>query len=466
MELMEFFGEKSPLITEYEQALFLGKNRYFDVDQFNEIIDYYYFSQDLSNAWIAVKTALNIHPQSFDLLVRKARVLIEMKEFKEAIDLLKYLAAQEFNEPEVHMLLGFSYAATNNLKIAKKEFAILIDLASDDQEKLMYYSDIAYIFFARKNYALAYKYYKLAYELNPKDTRVLYDMAYCLEKQNRNKESKELYIRYLKDHPFSKEGWYNLGVTYTKLNEPRKALEAFDYALAIDPDFSSAIYNKAHILYEFKKHAQSIKLYKRILKLEHNNPSALFFIAKNYMELGKYKHALLYLKKALLKVPYFPEAWFEIGRIFFINKKYADSKRFVIKALKQGEINPEYLKLLGKIYLVEKQFTKAEKAYKLAALANPFDDETWHSYAEVFELSGDINKAIDILLNGKDFVSNKTKYNLKLANLYFTLGDLQNAQYYIDLARKNDPNNKIPNYLKTLIHHNDKFAKFADKPNA
>ncbi len=465
MDFLEYLNDKSPLVQSYEQAQILGKSKYFDVDEFCEIIDYYYFSQEFDNARDAVQAALSIHPQSFDILLRQARVCIEFKKFDTAIDILKRLLTEDSSEPEIYLLLGFSYISLGKLKKAEKAFGLMLDLAEDEEDRKMFLGDIAYVFFNKKHFSLAYKYYKKLYELDPTDSSILYEMAFCLERQNRNKESRDLYIKYLKENPFVKIAWYNLGVVYTKLNEPHKAIEAFDYALAIDPDFSSAIYNKAHILFELKQYKKSIDYYKKLLKLEKNNPSAYFFIAKNYIELKQYKLAIEYLKKALKRVPYFPQAWFEIGRIFYLKRNYNQSKKFIIKALKQGEIKPEYLKLLGKVYTMLKDYTKAERAYRLAAISNPFDDEIWYSYSEIFEKSGDINKAIDILLNGKDFVSNKANFNLKLAKLYFSLGDTQKAQHYVKEAQNNDKNNTVSNFLQTLIRQNDRFAQFINKSN-
>ena len=409
MNLLEHLSDKDPLVSQYEQNKFLGIKKYYDVDQFSQIIDYYYFSQDLQRAQEAVEDALSIHPASFELLLRKARVLIELKEYELAINLLNFLTTESPQESELFLLLGFSYASLGMLNKAELSFKKLLDLAEDKKEFISFLNDIAYIYFSLKNYQKAYKYYSRAYKLDPTDYHLLYEMAFCLEKQDKNEDSRDLYLKYLKHNPYSKLAWYNLGVVYLKLKAQDKAMEAFDFALAIDPQFSSAIYNKAHLLYEKQRYIESIRYYKKVLKLENNNPSAFFFIAKNLIELKRYHTALRFLQKAIEKVPFFPQAWYEVAKIFYINNKDTESKYYVFKALKQGDLNPEYLKLLGKIYLKEKKYSRAETAFKWAVLANPFDPELWLDYSKVYENEGNYKKAIEILNNSKQFLKDNEK---------------------------------------------------------
>ncbi len=460
MESFETFNNPNSLIKKYEETKSIGKNKYFDVDEFVEIIDFYYFEQKFKKAYTAVEDGLKIHPGAYDLLLRKSRVLIEFKQYDQAIKILKYLLSQDSSETEIYLLLGFAYTEKNKFSKAEQYFLQLLKLTDDLDDKLIFLRNIAQIYFNKKNYSIAYKYYQIIHRLNPKDSNVLYDMAFCLERQNRNKESKDLYIKYLQKNPFSKTGWYNLGVVYTKLEELNKAIEAFDFALSIDPEFSSAIYNKAHILFRLKQYQKSIDCYRKILKLENKNPSALFFIAKNYIELKKYRTAAKYLKQALRRIPAFPQAWFEIGRIYFLNKKFNKSKNFVLKAIRQGEINSEYLKLLGKNYIHLKQYNKAAKALHIATLSNPFDDEIWYLYSEVHELKGNIQKAIEILSSAKDFIINKITYTLRLAKLYFISGQTQKARQLILDAQLSDKNNSVSNFVRNLCTKNDKFAKF------
>ncbi len=418
MDFLEHLRDKDPLVSQYEQNKFLGLNKYYDVDQFSQIIDYYYFSQDLTSARQAVDDALAIHPASFDILLRKARVLIELKEYESAINILNFLVTEDPDETELYLLMGFSYASITRLPEAENCFKKMLELAEDKKEFISFLNDIAYIYFSLKHYAKAYKYYSWAYKLDPSDFHLLYEMAFCLEKQDYDQQSKDLYIKYLKHNPHSKLAWYNLGVVYLKLNQKEKALEAFDFALAIDPEFSSAIYNKAHILYEKKHYSESIRYYKKILKLENNNPSAFFFIAKNLIEMQRYHTALKFLQKAIEKVPYFPQAWYEVAKIFYINNKETESKYYILKAIKQGEVNSEYLKLLGEIYLKEKKYSRAETAFRWAVITNPFDPDLWVRFSEVYENEGNYKKALEILNNSKQYLKDNQKIYDKIE--YFT----------------------------------------------
>jgi len=451
MDLKDFFDNKSSVVETYRQNKLLGKVKYYDIEQFEEIIDYFYFNQQFKNALIAVFDAERIHPGNFEILLRKARVLIELKYYVSAIKIIEFLLTEDSSEQELYLLAGFSYASLNKYDRALRYFDRMVELAKSKFEKVEFLNDIGYILFSRQRYDLAYKYFARSHKIEPSDSIVMYEMAFCLEKMNRDKESREIYEVYLKSNPFSKLAWYNLGVVYTKLNDYDKAIEAFDYALAIDPKFSSAVYNKANLLYLKNDYKGSIAGYKRVLALENNNPSAYFFLARNYIALGKYNIALAYLKKSLEKVPVFPQAWFEIANIYYKINKTEKSKNFVLKAIRKGGSKPEYWRLLAEIYVKEKNFVKADKAYDMATSYAPYDDSLWFEYADSFEKNKNWQRSIEILKNGSGYINDKVKLNLKLAGLYFKLGDTHSATYYLEEARKINPELNISEHYPSVV---------------
>ena len=55
------------------------------------------------------------------------------------------------------------------------------------------------------------------------------------------KTALNIYLKYLEEEPFSDSAWYNLGIIYNKLDLFEKAMEAYDYALAINSQNTFAL---------------------------------------------------------------------------------------------------------------------------------------------------------------------------------------------------------------------------------
>ena len=82
--------------------------------------------------------------------------------------------------------------------------------------------------------------------MNQENEAVVYELSFCFEISNRTKESIAYFGNFLDKNPYSKAAWFNLGIAYNNTEEYDKAIEAYDFAIAIDDSFASAYFNKAN----------------------------------------------------------------------------------------------------------------------------------------------------------------------------------------------------------------------------
>jgi tetratricopeptide (TPR) repeat protein len=115
---------------------------------------------------------------------------------------------------------------------AKKMFDYALTLDSDDLANILF--SITSVLQNLNYYDYLIPYLKKLIEIEPDFYAHLYDLAYAFEKTENYAESIKYYQKYLEEEPFSDSAWYNLGIIYNKLDEPEKALAAYDYSLAIN----------------------------------------------------------------------------------------------------------------------------------------------------------------------------------------------------------------------------------------
>jgi len=89
-----------------------NENYFFDVIEFETIIDYYIESNNSIKAFEAATLASEQHPNSVSIQLRKARVLLDKGRAVEALRLLKRLESIEPGNHEIYYSKrhGFRYA--------------------------------------------------------------------------------------------------------------------------------------------------------------------------------------------------------------------------------------------------------------------------------------------------------------------------------------------------------------------
>ncbi|MFM9004586.1 MAG: hypothetical protein ACKOSR_03665, partial [Flavobacteriales bacterium] len=75
---------------------------------------------------------------------------------------------------------------------------------------------------------------------------LLHELAFVFENLGGAAESVEYFSKLTDVDPYSYAAWYNLGNALQSSDQVVPAIEAYDYCIAIQEDFTPAYYNKAH----------------------------------------------------------------------------------------------------------------------------------------------------------------------------------------------------------------------------
>jgi len=425
------------VIRRYEEMIRLNKVFFFDVGEFEMIINYFLDKDKYDNAEKAITYCERQHPSATLIQLKKAEIYIEQGEALKALNLCRKLIKLEPSNYELLVLLGNSYMLLGNIDSANTYFEKAIEFAFENTEDIAY--NIGYAYEKLTRYDLAVKYYLIALENNKTEKAYVFDLAFCLEQLKRFEESEAFYKKYIDLDPLSDSAWYNLGVVLNKQNKDKDAMEAYEYAIAINQTNSSAIFNLANTLANNGKEAEAIELYKEFVELEPDSVPGNYYIGDCFLKDGELDKAKKYFRICTELESEYSDAYYGLSMVEYLRKNYVDSLTLLEDALKYNNECSEYWSLLGDLNVKFNYLDLAETSYKKALSLDPEDEKLISNYINLLLDQEKQNEALNIILKTKKKLGSNSKFQFKAATVYFLMGEKQTAMEFLLKAVQSDP---------------------------
>jgi tetratricopeptide (TPR) repeat protein len=419
-------------VQKFERMRKNNENYFFDVIEFETIIDYYIESNNSIKAFEAATLASEQHPHSVSIQLRKARVLLDKGRAVEALRLLKKLESIEPGNHEIYIAKGTAYGMLGDIQGAKKMFDYSLTLDTEDIENILF--AITSVLQNLNYYEHLIPYMEKLIDLEPEFKAHLYDMAYAYEKIEDYENSIKYYLMYLEEEPFSDSAWYNLGIIYNKLESYEKAMEAYDYALAINSQNTFAIFNKGNILSNLERYSDAIPVYHEYLENEPDSFEAMTYLAECYEKIGEVTMARKYYQEAIELAPEFADPWFGLGVIALNTGNTDDSLIFFRKAVRLDDENPEIWYLLGKAHYSKGEKKAALRCFREALKLDSYYDEVWADLGTIILKDGLFLKALPYLEHAYKVTGDVPGINYLLASFYLHAGNHEKGYRHLSIA--------------------------------
>jgi tetratricopeptide (TPR) repeat protein len=137
-------------------------------------------------------------------------------------------------------------------------------------------------------------------EIEGETSELLNDIAFCLERLGLFMESLRYYEKYLDEDPFNDNVWFNVGTIHAREQRFEDAIEAFDYAFALNPSNSSVLFNKAIVYVNTDNFQKGIDTFTEFLSQEPGNLFALIGIADAFLAMDNFANADKFFREALI----------------------------------------------------------------------------------------------------------------------------------------------------------------------
>jgi tetratricopeptide (TPR) repeat protein len=397
--------EKDPkteeLVTRYERYLSEERPCYFDVDELEEISDFYLKKGRSKESTAVVEMGLKLHPNSSILLLRKATLYLEIGEAKRALRILDRLPEKE--DTDANLIRSECL-----LQLGRREEAlVLLQQVMDEEtfERSELALDISGILVQDSNFSEASRFIEEALLNDSTNQDLLFELAYNFEQLGRVTEAIGIYHQILDLDPYSSETWFNLGQALFNEKQYTAAIEAYDYALVIHPNDHLALLQKAHSLFQNEQFPEATVAYREYGELTEKTSTVLVYEGESLeksdlfdeamtcyrmaydkdpqnvdaltgmgiclMEKDLFRESLLWFERALRVDRFMSETWVYVAEVFINLDLSEEAMLSYLRALEIDPVQADVQAAVGNLHFDEGNFDEALKFYRQADLIDP-----------------------------------------------------------------------------------------------
>ena len=410
-------------------------------------------------------------------LLEKIERLDELWKYQEIIDLIEALPTEQLDTE----LIGELGKAYNNIENYEKGLKILKSIENEEEDNALWNWRVGYSYFFLKDYIKAEKYFLKAYELEPDDEYArdftcnfligTYTTLSKLESRNGNSEKAIEYAFESRKYVYDEEGRvetdFFLASLYNRYMKYAEAEEILKSILAETQKDEERLFELVYCLFKQEKYEEVIQRLNHTLEVEDKeNKKEIVYIYSLlvwcYHQLGDYEKALEY------QIKFKEKAHSQIGyQLGYDPKKVEEVLEHSDRAIELERNDAWFFEVKGVILLDIGRYEEAldlfKKAYELA-------NHGWYLYSMGRCLRGleRHEEAIKVLLESRQVSLDKNDVvdgeDFELAYCYIGIGDKENAQKYLDLARDSVTQRGILNdCLKEKIEEIEKGILSLDK---
>src|SRR5699024_2638969 len=285
-----------------------------------------------------------------------------------------------------------------------------------------------------ENFEKAKDYYIKCLAINKEDSSALYSIIYCVEYLDQPQKAIDFLMDYIEENPYSEIAWHQLGLQYVDLDENKKALEAFDFAIISDDSFMGAYMEKAKLLEKAGNYEEAIECYFTTLKLEDATAFAYLHIGECYNKMGQTGLALEFFNKSLQTDPLLDKTWIAITEFYFERKHFEKALYYIEKAISIDEKNFHYWKFYKKI---NQHLDNAEKVrialHKLEELSNS-DFENRITTCDILIEADVFEEALTEMEKAEEDFPETAEIEYRLAGLYLSLNKEEEGLFHLHKA--------------------------------
>lgn len=235
--------------------------------------------------------AFGKYPYSLPLLVRLCDTLIMTGNPDKSLEILDSYKDSFSGNNAIYFLLSRANIAKKCFAHARDYFYKAIELEGDRGETMDSIAALAQDCIDAGNYEESLYYLEKAGKYGELPYEYFNDYAFCYDRLDCPEKAELYYNKYLDADPFNDTVWFNMGTVQARLKNFEKAIEAFEYSIALNPSNSSSMYNLAVVYMNLQRYRDAAGVFEEFVKIDEDILGRLG-LGEAYIRLGMLGDAL------------------------------------------------------------------------------------------------------------------------------------------------------------------------------
>ncbi|AMJ67140.1 tetratricopeptide repeat protein [Hymenobacter sp. PAMC 26628] len=418
-------------VRRFEQMQARQESVFFDLEDFELIIDHYVTNARFEEALQACEAALGQYPFSTELLIDRAQVTAMRGDYTEAERQIDHVATLDPTNADVAVTRGIISTQRGQFAEAVAFFQIGLE-QEPERDDIHFNLGLAYQ--SWQKFKSAAKHYKQSLRLNPDNETGVQELLHCLEISGRLEEHAEFFQKFTDDDPYAAMAWYNLGQYWYRREDFTKAAEAFDYAIVISPDFYDAHHWLADAFVCQEEFRKAIAEFELSYAPGEPTDEALCNIGECYEKLREWDAARRFYRQALEVNPEMDEAWFGQGVLMQEQERWMEAIHFFRKATELYGDSGEYWAALGAAENQVGNVVSALEAYEKATEVAPEEAQGWVNWSAILYEQGHFGEAAALVQHAVELHPHEAHFHYMRCAYLLADGHLREAYQSLETA--------------------------------
>ncbi len=427
-------------LVRFEHMLAHDDQYYFDVADLEELIDHYMERLDFDKAWKVLELASNQHPHSSEFELKRADILGLKGDYEGAMKSITLLEAIMPNNPEMLITKGSIFS-----KLGKHEQAVEIyNRALETTENR---NDVRLL--------LSYEYQSLGNQLEalsqlkmglmdcPEDQGLIYEISFLFDMMGDNNSAIDFFTKYLDEHPYEYNAWYNLATFHIKERDFEQAIWALEFTLAVSEKHMMAQQEIGDCFLELENWDKAEEHFKEVLTIDNDNADALIGIAECSEGREDFDLAFKRYKEIADSDAFHAEAWYGMAVVREKQERYDECLTYIEKALEIDATDPEYWNFFADLKEQNGEFEEAIEALEKATSINPEDVRFWVSKAELIFNHIDQELGTEVLMEALKISPENAELHYRESALLLASGQVSEALHFLQNGLELDYNKHV-----------------------
>lgn len=425
--------EMNELLRQYSDFKTGKKFNFIEEESFQRLIDYFDENDNLPSALEAVNFAIEQFPYSSSLFVRKADILIATQNYHEGLAVLAKAEVLDSNDINLYILKTDAYLALDYQEKAAAllEEAIIVFGGADKIELLF---ELADVYDDYEDFEKVFNCLKLVLEQDPSNEEALYKICFWADYTGKNEESIKIHQDIIEEYPYSHLAWFNLGTAYQGLKLYEKAVDSYQYAIAIDEKFDYAYRNLGDAYLQMKRYRDAIEALQKVLELSMPEEVIYEAIGYCYDKLKNPAQARFNYKKAVHLNSAESRLYYKIAGTYMQEGYWENAVKNLENAMNINRSQPDYHFSIALCFIELGRIKDAVIHFTHFIKARPKNVKGWKELIKCLYEAEYFEEALEQVYNAQKNTDHKPLFSYYKSAILFEMGKSKEALLQLQLA--------------------------------